>query len=137
MGCAGSCHQTRPSTVSNVCSRTLASTPSREPSTTCPFLLHCMANQTCRLTSLRRPVPQEPRLLMLTSSSSFPNLPKYLLAPCWSVPSSDCENINVMILSRFETMVILSSILRKCQTTSISTTLSTTSTTTNYIEQNL
>eukprot|EP00091_Calanus_sinicus_P012114 TRINITY_DN274_c0_g1_i6.p1 TRINITY_DN274_c0_g1~~TRINITY_DN274_c0_g1_i6.p1 ORF type:complete len:122 (+),score=2.39 TRINITY_DN274_c0_g1_i6:268-633(+) len=69
-----------------------------------------MENQTCRsfYTSLS-PVPPDPRLLL----TSFPNLPKYL-APCWFNPSSDCENRNV-ILSRFETMVILSSILKKCQ----------------------
>jgi len=53
----------------------------------------------------------DPRLLLI----SFPILPKTLaLAPCWTTTSSDCENRNV-ILSLFETMVILSSILKKCQ----------------------
>merc|ERR1740128_22214 len=84
--------------------------PSREHLTTCPFPQHCMENQTCRsfCTSLS-PVPPDPRLLF----TSFPNLLKSL-ALCWSKPSSDCERKNV-ILSRFETMVILSSILKKCQ----------------------
>merc|ERR1712013_291266 len=68
------------------------------------------AKQTCRsfYTSLSL-IPPDPRLLL----TSFPILPKNL-APCWTTPSSDCENRNV-ILSLFETMVILSSILKKCQ----------------------
>merc|ERR1712106_10036 len=80
--------------------------PSREHLTTCPFPQHCMENQTCRsfCTSLS-PVPPDPRLLF----TSFPNLLKSL-ALCWSKPSSDCERKNV-ILSRFETMVIISSII--------------------------
>merc|ERR1719483_1104973 len=75
--------------------------PSRELLTTCPFPQHSMESQTCRsfYTSLS-PIPPDPRLLL----TSFPNLPKNL-APCWSNPSSDCENRNV----------ILSSILKKCQ----------------------
>merc|ERR1712123_251470 len=75
--------------------------PSREHLTTWPLPQHCMENQTCRsfCTSLS-PVPPDHRLLF----TSFPNLLKSL-ALCWYKPSSDCER----------TMVILSSILKKCQ----------------------
>merc|ERR1712176_523587 len=71
------------------------------PSTTCPSPQHSTESQTCRsfYTSLSL-VPPDPRLLL----TSFPNLSKNL-APCWTAPSSDCENRNV----------ILSSILKKCQ----------------------
>merc|ERR1711974_41281 len=98
------------STASRECSLTLASTPSRAPSTTCPSPQPSTENQTCRsfYTSLSL-IPPDPRLLL----TSFPNL-SINLAPCWTNPSSDCENRNV-ILSLFETMVILSSILKKCQ----------------------
>merc|ERR1719250_270256 len=84
--------------------------PSRVPLTTCPSPQPSTENQTCRsfYTSLSL-IPPDPRLLL----TSFPILPKNL-APCWTTPSSDCENRNV-ILSLFETMVILSSILKKCQ----------------------
>merc|ERR1739842_124085 len=47
--CAGSCRQTRLSTVSRGCSPTLAWTPSREPSTTCPSPLHFTGSLICRL----------------------------------------------------------------------------------------
>merc|ERR1739842_238448 len=98
------------STASRECSLILASTPSRAPSTTCPSPQPSTENQTCRsfYTSLSL-IPPDPRLLL----TSFPILPKNL-APCWTTPSSDCENRNV-ILSLFETMVILSSILKKCE----------------------
>merc|ERR1739838_1118422 len=81
--------------------------PSRELLTTRPFPQHSMESQTCRsfYTSLS-PIPPDPRLLF-----NFFSKPSKNLAPCWSNPSSDCENRNV-ILSLFETMVILSSILK-------------------------
>merc|ERR1719495_1360319 len=83
--------------------------PSRELLTTCPSPQHSTESQTCRSIYISlSPVPPDPRLLL----TSFPNLPKNL-APCWSTPSSDCDNRNV-IVSRFETMVIHSSILQKC-----------------------
>merc|ERR1711990_1035098 len=46
---AGSCLQTRRSTVSRGCSPTLAWTLSREPSTTCPSPLHFTGSLICRL----------------------------------------------------------------------------------------
>merc|ERR1711971_407815 len=46
---AGSCHQTRLSTVSRGCSPTPAWMPSREPSTTCPSPLHFTGSPICRL----------------------------------------------------------------------------------------
>merc|ERR1711935_405687 len=71
--CAESCPQTRLSTASKECSHTLASMPSRELLTTCPFPQHSMESQTCRsfYTSLS-PIPPDPRLLL----TSFPKLPK-------------------------------------------------------------
>merc|ERR1712073_23482 len=88
--------------------------PSRELLTTCPSPQHSTESQTCRSIYISlSPVPPDPRLLL----TSFPNLPKNL-ALCWSTPSSDCDNRNV-IVSRFETMVIHSSILKNCQISTI------------------
>merc|ERR1719382_1244232 len=71
--------------------------PSKEPSTTCPFLQHCTESQICRSFYISLSlIPPDPRLLL----TSFPNL-SINLAPCWTNPSSDCENRNV-ILSTFE-----------------------------------
>merc|ERR1719483_842348 len=71
--------------------------PSRELLTTCPF-----------------PHQSESHPSRSSTVVNFFSKPSKNLAPCWSNPSSDCENRNV-ILSLFETMVILSSILKKCQ----------------------
>merc|ERR1712215_272052 len=82
--------------------------------TTCHFPQHWMERLTCRSCHASlSPIPPDPRLLL----TYFPNLPK-LLAQCWSSPSSDCENTSVM-LSPFEKMAMLSSILKKCEKSTI------------------
>merc|ERR1711956_114754 len=68
--------------------------PSRELLTTCPFPQHSESHPSRSSTVV-----------------NFFSKPSKNLAPCWSNPSSDCENRNV-ILSLFETMVILSRILK-------------------------
>merc|ERR1740137_354814 len=69
--------------------------PSRELLTTCPFPQHSMESQTYQ---------SESHPSRSSTVVNFFSKPSKNLAPCWSNPSSDCENRNV-ILSLFETMV--------------------------------
>merc|ERR1711992_532157 len=68
--CEESFPQIRQNTASRECNLTLALTPSRAPSTTCPSPQHSTESQTCRsfYTSLSL-VPPDPRLHVLLHSA--------------------------------------------------------------------